>query len=91
MVKAEAGNPSILTQPKLLFAMAADIFSHAGTCSTVCLRRCVVLQNPVLHLLLNAVHEELHDALLNRGEASGAAHKGTLLVDVLGKNETVCP
>ena len=69
---------------------------HAGTCSTVCLRRCVVLQNPVLHLLLNAVHEELHDALLNRGEASGAAHKGTLLVDVLGKNEncvsiTVCP
>ena len=28
MVKAEAGNPSILTQPKLLFAMAADIFSQ---------------------------------------------------------------
>jgi len=28
MVKAEAGNPSILTQPKLLFAMAANIFSQ---------------------------------------------------------------
>ena len=29
---------------------------------SVRLRRCVVLQNPVLHLLLDAVHEELHDA-----------------------------